>query len=251
MASSAGNGAGYLPRYRAEGHVTLPGLFPDALMDEALADVTAWGEEALAALSPAERAWYLDTAVADARVLRKLDNPHSKRPFFTALAGDARLVAAVENLIGAGVSVYFSQIFFKPPQGGGPKPAHQDNYYFGPSDPDGLVTAWIALDDADEENGCLRYGRGSHLGPILPHAAPAERPFDLQISGADLARFDMRPAPVPKGGVSFHHGGTVHRSGDNRSKRWRRACALHYVRNDVVFATPALPYDEALVLRIT
>jgi phytanoyl-CoA hydroxylase len=51
----------------------------------------------------------------------------------------------VEALIGPGVDVYFSQIFFKPPEGGSPKPAHQDNWYAGPNNVEGLVTAWIAL----------------------------------------------------------------------------------------------------------
>jgi phytanoyl-CoA hydroxylase len=45
--------------------------------------------------------------------------------------------------------------FFKPPEGGGPKPAHHDNFSFGPNDPEGVVTAGIALDDAALENGCL------------------------------------------------------------------------------------------------
>ncbi|MEM9221759.1 MAG: phytanoyl-CoA dioxygenase family protein [Pseudomonadota bacterium] len=236
--------------YAEDGHVTVPGVFPCERMDGAIADATAWGEEALAAMSAEERAWYAENAGASS-VLRKLDNPHKSRAVFEALARDATLVGLVEGLIGRGVSVYFSQVFFKPPHGGGPKPAHQDNYYFGPSDPDGLVTAWIALEDADEANGCLRYGRGTHRGPILPHTAPEDRPFDLQLSDTDLAGIQMRPAPVPKGGVSFHHGGTVHRSADNRSARWRRACALHYVRSDVVFQTPALPYDGDLVLKIT
>ncbi len=237
--------------YRADGHVTVPGVFTRERMDEAIAEVERWGREVVERLSDKERAWYLDQGAAMKGVLRKLDNPHAQRPFFRELAADPDLVALVERLAGKGVSVYFSQIFFKPPQGGGPKPAHQDNFYFGPSDPEGVVTAWIALDDADEENGCLRYGRASHRGPILPHAAPADRPYDLQIAEEEVAKLDMRPAPVPKGGVSFHHGGTVHRSADNRSTRWRRACALHYVRNDVIFESPALPYDQSLVLRIT
>ena len=237
--------------YEADGHVTVPGVFDTARMDAAVAETEAWGREFLEGLTPEKRAWYVDGGAAIANVLRKLDNPHHHRAFFAALARDPRLVALVEDLIGPGVSVYFSQIFFKPPQGGGPKPAHQDSFYFGPSDPEGLVTAWIALDDADEENGCLRYGRGSHKGAILPHTAPEDRPFDLQIADEIVGTLDMRPAPVPKGGVSFHHGGTVHRSADNRSMRWRRACAMHYVRNDVVFAKPALPYDHSLVLRIT
>lgn len=236
--------------YEADGHVTVPGVFTHARMDDAIADALAWGEEALAAMPAEKRAWYAETTAA-ATVLRKLDNPHKLRPFFADIAKDPALVALVEGLIGHGVTVYFSQIFFKPPRGGGPKPAHQDDFYFGASDPHGLVTAWVAMEDADEENGCLRYGHASHKGPILPHTAPEGRPFDLQLSDEDVARCDMRPAPVPKGGVSFHHGGTVHRSADNQSDRWRRACAFHYVRNDVVFERPALPYDHAMKLVIT
>jgi len=238
-------------RYAADGHATAAAVFGAARMDDAVAEVIAWGEEVLAGLSEKDRKWYVDGGVAGAPVLRKLDNPHVARPFFTELAKDPALVALVESLIGPGVSVYFSQIFFKPPRGGGPKPAHQDNFYFGPDDPDGLVTAWVALDDADEANGCLRYGRCTHRAPVLPHTAPPDRPFDLQIAPEALADMEMRPAPVPKGGVSFHHGGTVHVSADNTSDRWRRAAAFHYVRNDVSFANPALPYDHALVLKIT
>ena len=247
-------GIGPLPEilatYQADGHVTVPGVFTHARMDAAIADAIRWGEEELAAMPAEKRAWYAENAGA-ITVLRKLDNPHKHRSFFTDIAKDPALVALVEALIGRGVTVYFSQIFFKPPHGGGPKPAHQDNFYFGASDPDGLVTAWIALEDADEANGCLRYGHATHKGPIMPHTAPEGRPFDLQLSDADLATMDMRPAPVPKGGVSFHHGGTVHRSADNQSDRWRRACALHYVRNDVVFETPALPYDHSIKLVVT
>ena len=237
--------------YQQDGHATAAGVFSAERMDAAVADVVAWGDAALAAMSEEERRWFVDRGVKGAAVLRKLDNAHVKRPFFTELARDPAIVSLVEALVGRGVSVYFSQIFFKPPHGGGPKPAHQDNFYFGPSDPEGVVTAWIALDDADEANGCLRYGRATHRRPILPHTAPEDRPFDLQIAEADLAGIEMRPAPVPKGGVSFHHGGTVHVSADNDSERWRRACALHFVRNDVAFANPALPYDHSLVLPVT
>ena len=66
-----------------------------------------------------------------------------------------------------------------------------------------------------------------------------------------LDKQPMTPAPVRKGGVSFHHGNTFHQSGPNHSTKWRRACALHYVRNDVEFASPALPYDNDLKLRVS
>jgi phytanoyl-CoA hydroxylase len=237
--------------YRHQGHLTVNDVFGASETDAVIADIEAWGESFLAALPKAQRAWYVESGVQVRTVLRKLDNPHAQRPVVQALARDQRLVALVEQIIGAGVSVYFSQIFFKAPEGGGPKPAHQDNFYFGPSDRDGLVTAWIALDDATLENGCLYFGDGTNNGPVYGHVAPEAEPFNLQLPTDVLARQPMMPAPVRKGGVSFHHGNTFHRSGPNHSLRWRRACALHYVRNGVEFATPALPYDHALKLRIT
>ena len=240
-----------LATFRHAGHVTVPGVFTSGEIGRALADIETWSKEVLASLDEAGRHWYVDGGVTGRTVLRKLDNPHFHRPVFAEVARQPRLVALVESIVGLGVSVYFSQIFMKPPCGGGPKPAHQDNFYFGPDDPDGVVTAWIALDTATPENGCLHFADGSHLEPILEHCAPPGRPFDLQISPAVAATYTLTPAPVPSGGVSFHHGGTLHQSPDNRSEHWRRACALHYVRNDTRFVTPALAYDHSLVTRIT
>lgn len=237
--------------YRHFGHLTVPGLFDAHEVDEVIEDIHAWGEEFLAELPPSQRAWFIDGGVTARAVLRKLDNPHHHRDSVRRLASTPALVAVVESLIGAGVSVYFSQVFFKPPEGGGPKPAHQDNFYFGPSDIEGVVTAWIALDDATLENGCLYFGDGSNNGPVYGHFAPESEPYNLQLPATVLDRQPMSPAPVRKGGVSFHHGNTFHQSGPNHSPHWRRACALHYVRNDVEFATPALPYDHSLKLRIT
>ncbi|HEX7436083.1 MAG TPA: phytanoyl-CoA dioxygenase family protein, partial [Caldimonas sp.] len=137
------------------------------------------------------------------------------------------------------------------PEGGGPKPAHQDNFYFGPTDIEGVVTAWIALDDSTLENGCLYFGDGTNQGPVYAHFAPTDEPFNLQLPASVLGRQPMVPTPVKKGGVSFHHGNTFHESGPNHSTHWRRACALHFVCNDVEFATPALPYDHALKLKVS
>jgi phytanoyl-CoA hydroxylase len=240
-----------LELYRKQGHLTVPGVFAPQSMDEIIDDIGRWGEEVLADLPPAQRAWYVDGGVKARTVLRKLDNPHHQREAVRRLAFEPRLVRMVEELIGSGVSVYFSQIFFKAPEGGGPKPAHQDNFYFGPNDPEGLVTAWIALDEATLENGCLYFAEGTNRGPVYPHVTPPDEPYNLQLPAETLARHAATPAPVPRGGVSFHHGNTFHHSGPNLSKRWRRACALHYVNNATEFDHPALPYNHALKLRIT
>ena len=236
--------------YRHQGHLTVNGVFTAAEMDAAILDIEQWGEGFLSTLPAEQRGWFIDGGVKARTVLRKLDNPHFHRNAVQALARDRRLLDLVERFIGPGVSVYFSQIFFKPPEGGGPKPAHQDNFYFGPRDAEALITAWVAFDDATVENGCMYFGEGTHRAPLLPHAAPPEEPFNLQIPAATAA-VELTPAPVPKGGVSFHHGGVLHQSGPNHSPHWRRACALHYVRNGNAFVRPALPYDAAMFLRIT
>ena len=240
-----------IKEFRIKGHVTVPGVFNAAEMDAAIEDIGRWGEEFLRELPAAQRRWYLDGGVRAKEALRKLDNPHHNRESVRRLARDPRLVGLVESAIGRGVSVYFSQIFFKPPEGGGPKPPHQDNFYFGPRDPEALITAWIAFDDATVENGCMFFGEGTHKARLMPHVAPPDEPFNLQVPAAGAAKIPMTPAPVPKGGVSFHHGGVLHQSGSNHSLRWRRACALHYVRNDNAFVRPALTYDETMFLKIT
>jgi ectoine hydroxylase-related dioxygenase (phytanoyl-CoA dioxygenase family) len=237
--------------YRVHGHLTVPAVFAAQRMNEIIEDIGVWGEEVLADLPPGQRAWYVDGGVKARTVLRKLDNPHHQREAVRQLAFEPVLVELVESLIGPGVSVHFSQIFFKPPEGGGPKPAHQDNYYFGPDDPEALVTAWIALDDATLENGCLYFAEGTHRGPVYEHVAPPDEPYNLQLPAEILARHPATPAPVPRGGVSFHHGNTFHHSGPNLSRYWRRACALHYVNNATLFDHPALPYNHALRLRIS
>ena len=203
--------------YRHFGHITVPGLFDAQDMAAVIADIQAWGD-AVPGRAAARAARLVHRRRRQgALVLRKLDNPHHHRESVRRLARAPRLVQVVESLIGRGVSVYFSQIFFKPPEGGGPKPAHQDNFYFGPNDLEGVVTAWIALDDATLENGCLYFGDGTNLGPVYPHEAPPDEPYNLQLPATILARQPMTPAPVMRGGVSFHHGNTFHQSGPNLS----------------------------------
>lgn len=236
--------------YRRTGHLTWSGVFTEGQMDAAIEDAKAWGIDLLDSMDEKKRQWYMERNMGPP-VLRKLDNPVAHRAAFRQLAAEPALVRAVEQIIGRGVTVMFSQIFFKPPEGGGPKPVHQDNFYFGAEDPEGVITAWIALDEATVENGCLYFGDGTNLGPVYPHVAPPDEPFNLRVPADVAAKTAMTPAPVPRGGVSFHHGHTFHQSSANHSTRWRRAAAIHYIRNDVKITRPALPYDPIVFVRIS
>jgi phytanoyl-CoA hydroxylase len=164
---------------------------------------------------------------------RKIDRPFEKDPIFRNFVLDTRLREAITTFFGKEPLLVVDQIFMKPPQFGSAKPYHQDNAYFCCKPIDDVITAWIALDDVDEENGCLRYIDGSHKEGLVAHKPiPGEEhnmaPGDEDI---DLSREAM--GRVKKGGVCIHHGYALHTSHRNESDRWRRGFATHWVSKDV------------------
>ena len=99
--------------------------------------------------------------VVDARVLELVREPE--------------IVDRVAVLIGENIDVFGTRFFPKLPDGGTSTDWHQDNYYFG-TDTDRIVSCGIYLEDADEENGCLRVVPGSHrMGEIVEHRSEINR----------------------------------------------------------------------------
>ena len=240
-----------LQTFHDSGHVTIPSVFTREEIVSAVADIESWSDEFLRQMRDDQQEWFLEKGTPGRQQLRKLDNPVFHREVFRRMAAKRQLVEIVEQLVGDGVSVFFSQVFMKPPEGGGPKPVHQDNFYFGPDDLNATLTVWIAIDDATTENGCLYYGDGSNQSPVIEHAAPPDEPFNLQVPADQASKFPMTPAPVPSGGISFHHGNTLHQSSANTSRHSRRAVAMHYLRNNARLIKPALKYDNSVVVKIT
>ena len=85
-------------------------------------------------------------------------------PFFRDYVRDHRWTTPARDLLGEDVICLSSEWFNKPPGTDHPTPPHQDNYYFNLAPPK-VLTIWLALDPVDEENGCLRYVRGSQFEP--------------------------------------------------------------------------------------
>jgi len=189
----------------------------------------------------ADSNYIADRSSDGAEVLpRKIGGPFDKHESFRTFALDQRLSALVSALLGDEALLATDQIFMKPPRFGSAKPYHQDNAYFLCTPGDAVTMAWIALDDVDAENGCMRYIDGSHKGPILPHEPlPGEEhnkvpPLEL----VDLTRESL--APVRKGGVVFHHSQCLHTSHRNESDRWRRAYATHWATAAVQAESPVI-----------
>ncbi len=181
-----------------------------------------------------------DHAADGAKVPRKIAHPFLKSEDFRHFVQNPELVSLLRELMGVDPLLCTDQIFMKPPRFGSAKPYHQDNAYFLCTPADHVITAWIALDDVDEENGCLRYIDGSHREGILPHDPVPGEPHNMapRPELIDLKRESL--AIVKKGGVVFHHGGTLHTSHRNESDRWRRAYATHWVAADVTSESDVL-----------
>jgi phytanoyl-CoA hydroxylase len=153
-------------------------------------------------------------------------------PRFRETALDSRIAAIASELLGGEALVYADQAFLKPPGKGGPRSLHQDNWYFGLTTSDVVLTAWIALDDADEENGALRYRPGTHRNGVVPHT---NRDEQWTITGEHAGPAEEVIAAAKMGTVVFHHGATMHSSGPNVSQRQRRAYGVHYLRRGARF----------------
>jgi 2-oxoglutarate-dependent dioxygenase len=147
--------------------------------------------------------------------------------FFRDYVRHPKWVALAEALVGASVACETPEWFNKPPGTNHITPPHQDNYYFCLAPPN-VVTIWMALDDVDDENGCLRYVRGSHLPPIRPHTRSNVLGFSQGITDyGDADRAAEVRIHLAPGDVVVHHGNTIHRADANRSTtRSRRAFAM-------------------------
>lgn len=147
---------------------------------------------------------------------------------FAQYVADARIVRVLNALIGPDVKAVHSQIFYK--AAGMPGNAlHQDELFI-PTRDRSLVTAWIALEDARIENGCLRAIPGSHRPSVL---WPMRRHNDPDLDRAEeIHGFPQSPASavaleIPAGAAIFFDGYLIHGSYANKSTENTRRALLY------------------------
>jgi len=153
---------------------------------------------------------------------------------------DSRRLAIAQDLVGPDLFCPNDLYFFKPPGTGRPIAWHQDSWYFsntyvssvGDSIEQASIGTWLALDDADEENGCLWVIPGSHQLGVVDHEDVESEGYLLQkrIFVTDEMEAKEIPVEVPKGALVFFNNAVLHRSTPNRSNRFRRAYIVHYMK---------------------
>jgi hypothetical protein len=165
------------------------------------------------------------------RTLRVIEPFHPLDARLDALIDDPRLVEPMADLVGSErVALFTDKLNLKRPGEGSRFRWHQDSPYwvFDCAHVDRLPNVMIALDDADETNGCLRVVRGSHRRGILP-GLPGQGVLGPLFT--DPACFDAAaqvPAVLPAGSLLFFSPHAVHGSEPNASAEERRALVLTY-----------------------
>lgn len=167
----------------------------------------------------------------DAGTLRVVEPFHHLDPVFERLVEDPRLVEPMCDLLGAErVALWTDKLNFKRPREGSGFRWHQDSPYWAHVSRhlDRLPNVMLALDDADEENGCLRVVRGSHRRGLLPGRQGEGVLGPLFTDPRVFDAGEQVPAVMPAGSLLFFSPHTVHGSEPNRSGRARRACVITY-----------------------
>jgi hypothetical protein len=169
---------------------------------------------------------------------------HLASPALTAVATDPRWASIVLPLVGTGdARLYWEQAVAKPPHARTELPWHQDNGYT-PLVPEEYLTCWLALDEAELDNGCLWVIPGSHRHGTVRHQNGAG-PFRVGHDGPDT---DGMPVPVRRGSVLVFSSLLMHRSGPNTTDRARRAWILQYCGKATTSALSGRLLDDRLLV---
>jgi ectoine hydroxylase-related dioxygenase (phytanoyl-CoA dioxygenase family) len=159
-------------------------------------------------------------------------HPHKISPLIRDTLAHPAIVDTLVRLIGPDVKAMQSMLFTKG-EGKAGQAWHQDELFI-PTRDRSLTAAWIALDDATVENGCLWVLPGSHRpGVLYPDREHDDERFDCTVEAYDFPYRDEDAVAleVPAGAIVFFSGYLLHRSLPNTGRHGlRRALANHYMR---------------------
>ncbi len=185
-------------------------------------------------IEPMVKSGELDASPVRFDNVRKIWNLTRYDELFKEYARHPKILDVVQSLIGPNIKIYVDQTLCKPPRVGSPKPPHQDSAYWTQIDPPNLVICWMALDDATEENGCMRFIPGSHKLGVIEH----KRLEDFRIEDDKVDYASEVAVPLKAGGCSFHHSLAMHRTDANRSSKPRIGLTVAYMNAESKYIGP-------------
>ena len=147
---------------------------------------------------------------------------------------EPRIVDCVADLLGEDVIAWGSHFFCKMPHDGKAVAWHQDASYW-PLSPSKAVTVWLAIDDADQENACMKFVAGSHHHGHMTYrpSNPAEHNVLNQTIENPEQFGEIVYDDLKAGQISMHSDLLLHGSEANDSDRRRCGLTLRYAAASV------------------
>ncbi len=145
-------------------------------------------------------------------------NAHLISPLLDKVTHDAKILNAVQSILGKNILVCGTTLFIKNPNEKGFVSFHQDAKYIGLK-PLNWVTAWVAITDSNENNGCMRIWSGSHKDNLKDHDQMFNE-GNLLTRGQTVNNVpinETKPLILKAGQMSLHHPMVVHGSDLNKS----------------------------------
>ena len=169
------------------------------------------------------------------QAVRVIEPVHQLHPRLEQLVDDPRIVAPMRSIIGQEhLSVWTNKLNLKRAGVGSGFGWHQDSPYWihDSSHVDLLPNVYLAFDDADEQNGCLKVIRGSHLRGCLPGRDDGSQLGGFFTSTECFDEADAVAMTVPSGSLVFFDPHSIHGSAPNDSSHARRAIIMTYQPGD-------------------
>ena len=144
-------------------------------------------------------------------------NVHLISPKLDEVVHNSNILDSVESIIGKNILVCSTTLFIKNANQNGFVSYHQDAKYIG-LEPHNWVTAWIAITDSNETNGCMKMWPGSHTD-LKEHDQKFNQ-GNLLTRGQTVKNVpedQVKPIELKAGQMSLHHPRIIHGSGINKS----------------------------------
>lgn len=150
---------------------------------------------------------------------------------FLDLARDPQIVELVSGVLGEDIILWGCHVFCKPAAQGYETPWHQDGHYW-PIRPLATCTVWVALEDSDVGNGCLRVIPGSQAARALHdhlHEDRSDLTLNQRLAPGTFDEHTAVDIELKPGQMSLHDVYMIHGAQPNRSPRLRTGVALRYM----------------------
>jgi phytanoyl-CoA dioxygenase PhyH len=144
-------------------------------------------------------------------------------------AAFARIQELAHQLLSGRAFCNYDHAIFKPPNGDTTVHWHQDLAYAPELERSDEVHIWLALQDVDEANGCMRYIPTAAGSRLLPHQQRGPSAHSLVTDHVDTST--AVSCPLAAGMATVHRPATPHSTGPNTTDEARAAWILHFVDN--------------------